>query len=293
VPKGAAGPARPGTPDQSGEIDRAGLDEVLRRQLFAPPDSYLRSSHAGPVFTDLDLAGDPSLVAQVRRAEPRGVDRAIVRFRHRRSDLVYFDARLEGTNVTLPEVVTLLEGRPVRGKTVETAQQVLDFNAAAELATQIAARGPFQPTKQDLVVLHSALMRHDPVRQGRFRGDGPPGEDGPLVALGPGGWYHSAPNARMEAILVDGLDRIGLVSHAVERAVALAAFTTYHQFFLDGNKRVGRYAMNTMLMSAGFDAILVPASDQEAYEEALVDMYQTGQAKSYVDYLLELWLGSQ
>jgi Fic family protein len=266
------------------------MDAALRRRLFATPDSYVRSARPGPRFTDLDLTPEPATAAQVGDASPGETGRVIIRFRHRLSDLVYFDAALEGSSVTLPEVVTLLEGRPVHGRTDEQVQQVFDFKAAAERVADLARAGPLAPSLATFNDLHADLMSHKPAVAGVFRGDLDRPGDGPLVRLDGGEIFHAAPDDRAHAIFADGIERIAAIPHPVVRAATLAGWATYHQFYRDGNKRVGRYVMNAVLMSHGHDAILVPAAEKEAYEDALLAMYRTGRAEPYTSYLLRLWL---
>ncbi|MDR1188162.1 MAG: Fic family protein, partial [Bifidobacteriaceae bacterium] len=247
----------------------------------------------GPRFTDLDLATDNGLIAEVLQVTPGGARRAEARFKHRLSELVYFDAVLEGSRVTLPEVVTLLEGRPIRGRTDEQIQQVFDFKAAAEQVVELSRTGPIRPTLETFNSLHAGLMAHNPGVAGLFRGDRARPGDGPLVTLDAGEVFHTAPDGRVHAIFSDGLERIADIANPVIRATTLAGWATYHQFYRDGNKRVGRYVMNAVLISEGYDAILVPASDKEDYENALLGMYRSGRVQPYTSYLLGLWLRDQ
>lgn len=90
-------------------------------------------------------------------------------------------------------------------------------------------------------------------------------------------------------VLRAGLTRIETIAHPVARAVTWAAFATYHQFYLDGNKRTGRYTMNAVLMSHGYDAILIPADLKAEYEDALVAAYETGDLTPHIEFLLSLY----
>jgi Fic family protein len=242
------------------------------------------------VFTNLDLTVDRALEQVVGQVEPVTASRAITRFQHRLSDLVFFDAALEGASVTLPEVVTLLEGKPIKGHTREQVQLVLDLKGASNLAINLTRSGPLVPQLVHFDQMHAALMSHNSQVAGAFRGHRPRKGMGPIVQLGPGELFHAAPDNQAEAVFHDGLAVIEQIDHPVIRAVTLAGFATYHQFYRDGNKRVGRYIMNTVLMSHGYDAILVPATDKEHYEDALVSMYRTGRVEPYTTYLLGLWL---
>jgi Fic family protein len=89
--------------------------------------------------------------------------------------------------------------------------------------------------------------------------------------------------------LESGLKRIEQLDHPIVRGATWAAFATYAQFYLDGNKRTGRYVMNAVLMSHGYDAILIPASLKSQYEDVLVESYRSGDLTPHIDFLLGLY----
>jgi Fic family protein len=90
-------------------------------------------------------------------------------------------------------------------------------------------------------------------------------------------------------ILGAGLPKIFAVEHPVVRGATWAAFAAYHQFYFDGNKRAGRYTMNAVGMSHGFDAILIPASAKSAYENTVVGALLTDDLTAHIRFLLDLY----
>lgn len=93
----------------------------------------------------------------------------------------------------------------------------------------------------------------------------------------------------MHPVLQAGLARILRIQHPILRGATWAAFATYQQFYFDGNKRAGRYTMNAVLMSHGFDAILIPDTRKPEYEDALVETYLTGDLTPHIRFLLGLY----
>ena len=93
----------------------------------------------------------------------------------------------------------------------------------------------------------------------------------------------------MPDVLTAGLVRIEQIEHPVLRGATWAAFSTYQQFYLDGNKRTGRYVMNAVLMSHGYDAILIPERLKAQYEDALVATYRSGDLTPHIDFLIQLY----
>lgn len=72
------------------------------------------------------------------------------------------------------------------------------------------------------------------------------------------------------------------------RGATWAAFSAYHQFYFDGNRRAGRYTMNAVGMSHGFDAILIPASAKAAHERTVVEALESDDLTRHIRFLLDL-----
>lgn len=73
----------------------------------------------------------------------------------------------------------------------------------------------------------------------------------------------------------------------VEAALAFFLFGAVQQFFFDGNKRSARFMMNGVLMSAGIDAISIPAARAQEFNERMVQFYLTQEASGMMAFLLD------
>lgn len=67
-----------------------------------------------------------------------------------------------------------------------------------------------------------------------------------------------------------------------------AALFAYAQPFFDGNKRTGRLAMNYELLRNEFEGIIVLAGREAEYVTAVAEMYYSGDAMPYVEFLVSL-----
>lgn len=79
-----------------------------------------------------------------------------------------------------------------------------------------------------------------------------------------------------------------LASHvpdAFERGLAFFLFGALQQFFFDGNKRTARLIMNGILMSAGIDAISVPAARAQEFNEKIVRFYVSREVDEMMEFL--------
>ncbi len=228
------------------------------------------------------------LSGEVARFKPKGVERAVNRYVLRESASVYNDARLEGFAFTEPEIVTLMNGGHVAGHTEGEQAQVAGLKKASDyMLNQIKDSDEIEPNQSLSDDLHIFIGAPLGLKSIAFRGNQKEQYEGPKVRLGRGEIFRAL-DARITApVMAAGLNRISQLDHPILRATTWAAFATYEQFYLDGNKRTGRYVMNTVLMSHGYDAILLPESLKAQYEDALVEAYRTGDLTPHIRFLID------
>jgi Fic family protein len=220
---------------------------------------------------------------------PRGVERGIARLADKLPGLVFADAALEGNTYTMPEVVTLLEGEGTAGHAVAETDQILDLAEAANLVMRNARTGPSPISKERSDAYNAILARHEGIEAGMFRGEGHALSGGTVNAMGR--TFHApAPGeggTNLRRIFDEGHARIAQITNPLEKACTWAAFATYQQFYFDGNKRTSRYMMNEILLSHGYDSIVIPQTDRAPYNTALARMFHTGEATGYIQFLLD------
>jgi len=215
--------------------------------------------------------------------------RAIARYQARMPEAVYLDARLEGNAYTLPEIRTLLEGEVPDGQRTEDTDQVINLAAAARLMVTMASQGPMMVSRAVSDAFNEVLTTHEVIEPGVVRGTGRAG--------GGGGWVNvmgarfavptPGPDGKSLVRLFDqGLAISQMDAPVPVQAAKWAAWATYHQFYSNGNKRTGRFVMNTILLSHGFDAILIPAKAKTEYEQTLYQLFIDTDPRPNVQFLL-------
>jgi Fic family protein len=220
-----------------------------------------------------------------------GVERALWRFAKLRPQFVWDAAVLEGNPFTFPEVQTLLEGITVGGRNVSDEDQVLRLARGSERLGDLVRSGAFRLDKETSDELHGILAIGEALEAGHFRGEGqvvtnvgvPIGQYGyhrPPCPTEPGGanlreqWHLGN-----EAIL-------GLPGAApFEQAAAHFLFGAYQQFYYDGNKRTARSMQNGLLMSHGIDAISIPATRRQEFNETMNYFYYSADATAMFAFL--------
>lgn len=233
---------------------------------------------------DLDVMGDGG----ARSTSP--VDRSLARFRANLPVIVWDAARLEGNNVTLPEVQTLLDGVTVEGQRLEDQQQVLSLGEAYNALDGMVADGTFTLTKATSDRLHGIVARHEAIEAGNFRGEGDVNGGG-SVRLSTGGVVDGREHGDSGELLIaayhDLLDYLDAIQDPRQKALIYAAAVTRHQLYFDGNKRTAKLMASGVLMSAGFDAISVPYARLYEQNVSLDRLFSTNNATSYMRLLAD------
>ncbi|RKR73405.1 hypothetical protein [Frondihabitans australicus] len=228
----------------------------------------------------------------IERATQRTVPEVVARFRDRQTGAVFNDAWLEGISYTEPEIVEVMGGTHVPGHTEGEEFQVRDMQRAVGFLIDRVQTGEIEPGQQISDDLHLFISAHLGLKSTAFRGDQRAQYEGPLVALGRGERFRALDARLTHGVFDAGLRRILAIEHPVLRGATWAAFAAYEQFYLDGNKRTGRYVMNAVLLSHGFDAILVPAALKADYEDVVVAALRSGDLTDHVAFLVGLYPGA-
>ena len=201
-----------------------------------------------------------------RTDQVRDIRRACFRVRKILEGVVHDTVALEGNPFTLPEVKTLLEGVTVGGHRLEDERQVLNQAASWNKLLARAARGTFQLDRTTCCEIHALVAREEAVEWGVFR-------TGSVAIAGTD--YQPPVWESLASIFDAGLETLGRIGGIHERAIAMFLFGALNPFFYDGNKRTSRLMMNGILLSAGVDAISVPARRRLEFNEAMIRFYDS------------------
>ena len=242
------------------------------------------------LFESLGFSWDRgSLPSQV---PSHSVARVCFRFKRMLPEFVWDASMLEGNPFTYPEVQTVLDGITVGGHKLSDQEQVLNLAESARQLLQLVSAGAFVPNKETFCALHASVAKNEALEWGHFRGEGVEINYTPHVGLGAFGQYIPVPTLKAAPVLNQvfdqGIKALDLfIASPFEKALALFLFGALQQFFFDGNKRSSRFMMNGVLMSAGIDAISVPAAKREQFNENMVQFYVRKDATEMMQFLIQ------
>ena len=201
---------------------------------------------------------------------------------------------LEGNPFTYPEVKTLLDGVTVGGRKISDQEQVLNLADSSKYLLAMVKANQFKLDKTTFTDLHSLVARNETLEWGRFRGEGKEISFSPDVALGEHGRYTPLPTLKgapdLNRVFLQGVQELNeQVDVPFEKALAFFLFGALQQFFFDGNKRTSRFMMNGILMSAGIDAISVPAKKVQEFNEKMVRFYLSKDATEMMEFMADCY----
>lgn len=217
------------------------------------------------------------------------LERVCFRFYKMLPEFVWDASMLEGNPFTFPEVQTLLDGVTVGGRKVSDQEQVLNLSDSSKRLLEMVKFGEFSLSKINFLELNSLVARKESLEWGVFRGEGHETNFSPYVALGEHGRYTPLPTLsgapELNRVYREGVAALQSCK-PFERALAFFLFGALQQFFFDGNKRTSRFMMNGVLMSHGIDAISVPATKAQEFNEKMVRFYLTKDATEMMGFII-------
>lgn len=222
------------------------------------------------------------------------IERVTFRFHQMLSVFVWDASVLEGNPFTYPEVKTLLDGVSVGGRKISDQEQVLNLAESSKHLLALVKASKFKLDKATFTELHSLVARNEALEWGHFRGEGKEISYTPDVALGEQGRYTPLPTLTgapdLNRVFMEGVEELNnQVAHPFEKALAFFLFGALQQFFFDGNKRTSRFMMNGILMSAGIDAISIPAAKVQEFNEKMVRFYLNKDATEMMEFMVSCY----
>lgn len=220
------------------------------------------------------------------------IERVAFRFYRMLPEFVWDASVLEGNPFTFPEVKTLLDGVTIGGRKISDQEQVLNLAESSRHLLALVKAGKFSMDKATFADFHGLVARNEALEWGHFRGEGKETGYTPDVSLGEHGRYTPLATVigapELNRVFASGLQVLQSdVRQPFEKAAAFFLFGALRQFFFDGNKRTSRFMMNGILMSAGIDAISVPAAKAQEFNENMVRFYLEKDATEMMAFLVD------
>jgi hypothetical protein len=230
-------------------------------------------------------------VAVPKNSPIHDVSRVCFRLQKMLAQYVWDASVLEGNPFTYPQVQTILDGVTVGGHKISDQDQVRNLASSTKELLRLVKAGEFKLDKKTFLSIHAIVASEEAFEWGNFRGEGKEKKYTPHVGLGsaddylPPATLDGAPE--LNKIFKDGLVSLDSISNPLEKGMVFFLFGALQQFFFDGNKRTSRMMMNGVLMSNGIDAISIPASRAQEFNEKMVDFYVNRDASAMMAFMVD------
>ena len=202
--------------------------------------------------------------------------KAIMLAKRQLPEFVYDAVNLEGINLTLPEIQTLLDGITVGGHKLSDQQIALNQADTWRALFRLIDKNQFEITFEKVCALHLIAGKDEALECGKFRSGG--------VTIA--GTDYMPPQAdTLSGLFEKMVNDSYSIPDIYDRAIHFFLTMARCQFFYDVNKRMGRFIMNGLLLSCGYPAINLPAKRQLEFNQLMLDFYETGNQKPMNTFL--------
>ncbi|MFX6961390.1 hypothetical protein ABTH76_20455, partial [Acinetobacter baumannii] len=92
----------------------------------------------------------------------------------------------------------------------------------------------------------------------------------------------------LNEFMQEGFDHINSLKNPLEKGIATFLYGSLNQFTFEGEKRTAHLMMNGVLMSAGLDAISIPADKAIDFRQKMVRFYESKNADEVMEFLADL-----
>lgn len=178
---------------------------------------------------------------------------------------VYDAVQLEGINFSLPEIQTLLEGVTVGGHKLSDQQIAVNQGNAWNKMFRDIEQNAFALSAEYAQQLHAVAGKEEALMWGCFRSGG--------VTIA-GTEYMPPEHTKLPELFVQLIHEQANIPDIYDRAIWVFLTMARQQFFYDVNKRMGRFMMNGILLSAGYPAINVPVKRKLEFNEGMLAFYE-------------------
>nr|CAA6829466.1 MAG: Fic/DOC family protein [uncultured Thiotrichaceae bacterium] len=198
---------------------------------------------------------------------PPNRPKALMLAKRQLSELVYDAVNLEGINMTLPEVQTLLEGITVGGHKLSDQQITTNQGEAWRTLFTWIKEGQFEVSAEKACELHAIAGKEEALEWGQFR-------SGSVMIAGTD--YQPPAVGELPERFNEMLTAMSELNDIYDQAIHIFLSMARNQFFYDVNKRMGRFMMNGYLLNQGYPAINLPAKRQLEFNQLMLDFYISG-----------------
>ena len=186
-------------------------------------------------------------------------------------DNIYSNARMEGLNITFPEIKTILEGINVPNLKIDEIQCILNLRDAWKYTINNINE------KFDLSFIckiNELVARNESISWGTLR-------NGNVEITG----TEYIPEIPNEEKVQKDIEKILKIESNTEKAIEYMLYGMKSQLFWDGNKRTSTICANKIMIENGCGIIKVPDNKLQDFTILLSDYYTTNNKDKLKEFI--------
>lgn len=187
---------------------------------------------------------------------------------------VYCGMRMENRAVTFPQTRTILDGINVPGVQLDDIQAILNMRDAWRFLMNTVDE-PL--TVEYICKINEFIARNEALEWGVLR----------RGSVGISGTDYKPPVPVYETVCAELDKLLSADKTATEKALDAFAWGARGQFFWDGNKRTSLTVANKILLMNGAGILTITDPHMEAFNIALLNFYNTGEAEPLKQFLYD------
>lgn len=188
-------------------------------------------------------------------------------------DNIYASARLEGLNITFPQIKTILEGINVPNLKIDEIQCVLNLRDAWKYLTNNIEK---EFNLDFICRVNEHVSRNESIEWGVLR-------QGEVQISG----TDYIPKIPKKETVKNEILQILKIENPTERSIEYMLYGMRNQLFWDGNKRTSTICANKIMIENGCGIIKVPDNKLEEITVLLSEFYTTNQKEQIKQFIYD------
>ncbi|WP_436899617.1 zeta toxin family protein [Acinetobacter gyllenbergii] len=206
---------------------------------------------------------------------------------------VHGASTVAGNPYSLNEIKQLIKGESVGGHHISDQKQITNLINGVNFVAESVLNHTFRLDKTYYLEINRLISKDESIEAGVMRGEGKETVFTPYVAIRHN-YSHKPIKTKEDAVKLnkqfsDGVALLNSMDNPLEKGIATFLFGSLNQFTFEGEKRTAHLMMNGILLSAGLDAIKIPAPKAIEFRNKMSDFYQTRNANKIMSFLLECY----
>lgn len=184
---------------------------------------------------------------------------------------IYMGAKIEGLNVTFPEIQTILDGVNVPNVKLDEINTILNLKGAWKYVLDNIKE---EVTLDFILKVNSYVSRNESLSWGELR----------TGNVGISGTDY-IPKIPKENVVKEDIKNILEIPDITLRSIKYMLYGMRNQLFWDGNKRTSMIIANKIMIMNGKGIILVKDDDLLEFNKLLTEYYTTGVDIKIIEFL--------